>query len=241
MEKITSLNNPKVKLWSKLKDKKERDKTNLFIVENEHLVNEAKKTNYLKETISLDENIEADYLVTKEIMQKISNQKSLPKIVGVCQKIVPQEIKNKIIVLDNLQDPGNLGTIIRSAVAFNIDTIILSDDSVDLYNEKVLRATEGMIFKINIIRTNLSSFFSQLSQDIPILITDVSKGKNIKELLPLQKFALVIGSEGQGIKEDLKKYATDFIKIKMNLSCESLNAGVASSILMYEINEANYE
>lgn len=241
MEKIISLNNPKVKLWSKLKEKKERDKENLFLVENEHLVNEAKKANCLLETISLEENIEADYYVTKEIMQKISNQKSLPKIVGVCQKIKPREIKDKIIILDNLQDPGNLGTIIRSAVAFNIDTIILSDDSVDLYNEKVLRATEGMIFNINIIRVNLEEFLKNIKKDIPVLITDVKNGKNIKKILPLQKFALIIGSEGQGVKESLKKYATEFIKINMNNTCESLNAGVAGSILMYEINEANYE
>ena len=238
---ITSINNPKVKEWSKLKLKKYRDLTNLFIIENEHLINEAKKNNFLKETIGIDESLNPDYLITKEIMAKLSDQKSLPNIIGICYKLPQKEIGNKILVLDNLQDPGNLGTLIRSSVAFNIDTIILSDDSVDLYNEKVIRSSEGMIFNINIIRTNLTSFFNNFPNKYPILITDVEKGENLKNILPLKKFILVIGSEGQGVKEEYQKYATNFIKINMNEACESLNAGVAGSILMYEINEANHE
>ena len=132
MLEITSLNNPKVKNWLKLKDKKYRDLTNLFLIENDHLINEAKKAQVLQETITTNQNIKADYLVTKEIMHQLSNQKSLPELIAVCQKIPPQPIGDKILVLDNIQDPGNLGTIIRSAVAFSCDTIILSTDSVDL-------------------------------------------------------------------------------------------------------------
>lgn len=239
--KITSINNPQVKEWCKLKLKKYRDLTNLFMIENEHLIVEAKKSHCLKETIGLDESLNPDYLVTKEIMAKLSDQKSLPNIIGICSKLPEQEIKDKILVLDNLQDPGNLGTLIRSSVAFNIDTIILSDDSVDLYNEKVIRACEGMIFNVNIIRTNLNEFLKKVKDEYPVLITDVRKGKNIKDILPLKKFVLIIGSEGRGVKEEYQKYATNFIKISMNEACESLNAGVAGSILLYEINEANYE
>ncbi len=240
MLEITSLNNPKVKNWLKLKDKKYRDLTNLFLIENDHLINEAKKAQVLQETITTNQNIKADYLVTKEIMHQLSNQKSLPELIAVCQKIPPQPIGDKILVLDNIQDPGNLGTIIRSAVAFSCDTIILSTDSVDLYNEKVIRATEGMLFSINIIRTDLDEFFPTI-QDKPILITDVTKGENIKKILPLTKYVLVIGNEGQGVKPQYQKYATHYLKINMHPACESLNAGVASSILLYELNEANHE
>ena len=135
---ITSLQNAKVKYWVSLKNKKIRDKDQVFLVEGDHLINEALKKNLVVETISTVSK-DRNYFVTKEIMQKISNQKSICKEAAVCKFLKSEDIKGNVLILDGLQDPGNLGTIIRSAVAFNIDTIILSDDCVDLYNEKVIR------------------------------------------------------------------------------------------------------
>lgn len=235
---ITSLQNNHVKEWVKLKGKKYRDETGLFLIEGDHLIEEAQKENCIVSIISIDKEEPADFYVTPEIMKKISNQVSISSRMAICKKRKEGPLGNKVLVLDGLQDPGNLGTIIRSAVAFSFDTILLSEDSVDIYNDKTIRATEGMLFKINIIRKNLMDALKEM-KEYQILVTDVNSGKNIKEIKKEEKLALVIGSEGKGVKETTKNFATDFIKISMNPACESLNAGVSASILMYEIGEKN--
>lgn len=235
--KITSIQNKHIKELVKLKTKKERDSKNLFLIEGDHLIKEALKDNLVVETLSYNENLKADTYITKEIMQKLSNQKSVSEILAVCQKIKEKKIGNKILALDGVQDPGNLGTIIRSAVAFNFTDIILSQDTVDLYNDKVIRSSEGMIFKINIIRTNLEDFLEKNKNEYQILITDVKDGKNIKDINLDNKIILIIGNEGMGIKNNIKKFKNEVIKINMNKNCESLNAGVSASILMYEVDK----
>lgn len=233
--KITSVHNDKVKYWCNLKVKKFRDKERKFLVEGDHLINEAIKNNLVVETIScVNEN--ADYFITKEIMEKISEQKSISYDMAVVKFIPEDSINGNIIMLDNLQDPGNLGTIIRSAVAFKINTIIISDDSVDLYNPKVVRATEGMIFNLNIIRRNLTEVIPILKrQGYKIVGTLVNDGKDIKDI-DKNNICVVIGNEGNGIKEETKDMCDEFTNIKISDNCESLNAGVAASIIMYEVN-----
>ena len=233
--KITSLQNQKVKYWVSLNNKKVRDQEQCFLVEGDHLVKEALKLGLVMETIStIDE--DADYLVTEEIMKKISNQVSISNEAAVVKFILPKEIEGNILVLDGLQDPGNLGTIIRSSLAFNFKTIILGDNCVDLYNPKVIRATEGMLFYQNILRKNLLCYLPSLKEKgYHIVGTDVKNGQDIR-LIKKEKIALVIGSEGQGISKEIKDICDDFVYIKMNKKVESLNASVASSILMYEVN-----
>lgn len=236
---ITSINNDKVKYWIKLQEKKFRDQEGLFIVEGDHLVNEAIKHGLAKEIISLDDfqNSIPTYKVTKEIMKKISKQQSVSRICAVCFKIKEKEVGNKIICLDNIQDPGNLGTIIRSAVAFNIDTIILNDKSVDLYNDKVIRSCEGMIFNVNVIRTNLENKLMDLKNSgYKIVSTSVKNNQLLKNIKLEDKYAIVLGNEGNGVSKEIEDLCDDFIYIKMNESCESLNVAVASSIIMYELN-----
>ena len=239
--KIESLTNAHVKNWGKLKEKKYRDELGLFLVEGDHLIEEAQKKNCIKEILSKDEKEDADFYVTPEIMRKISQQVTIPNKIAVCYKLQEEQMKKRVLVLDGIQDPGNLGTIIRSAVAFNFDTIVLSKDTVDLYNEKVIRASEGMLFHINIIRTELISFLEKNATDYSVFVTDVVDGEQIKEIAIPEKVMLIIGNEGNGVKEEIKKYKNHFIKLNMNANCESLNAGVAASILMYEINEASHE
>lgn len=233
--KIESLQNARVKEWCKLKEKKYRDETDLFLVEGEHLIEEAKKQNLIKEIISCEDALDADFYVTKDIMKKIASQVSISSRIAVCNKKKEEEIQNKILILDNIQDPGNFGTIIRSAVAFGFTDIVVSLDTVDLYNEKVVRASEGMLFHINVLRRELSSFLEEMKDDYQIFTTDVEKGENIKEIPLQEKIAIVIGNEGQGVREEIKRYATHFLKIPMQKTCESLNVGVAASILMYEV------
>lgn len=230
--KIESLSNAKVKNWNKLKEKKYRDEAGLFLIEGDHLIKEALKKQMVVSTIGLNETY--DYTVNPEILKKLSSQKSGTKEIAVVKKIEEKKVEgDKILILDNIQDPGNLGTIIRSAVAFNISTIILSDDCVDLYNDKVIRSSEGMIFNINIVRKKLIEMIPKLKENGYTIYATTVNGKGYFE--NDSKIALVIGNEGNGIKEDILNLCDKNITIKMNKECESLNAGVAASILMYEL------
>lgn len=234
---ITSVDNKRIKEVSKLSNRKYRKEMGLFLVEGSHLVEEACKHNLLVEVYSLDEN---DYpnnnVVSENVMRKISSLDTVPNIIGVCKFKEEKELGNKLLILDDIQDPGNLGTIIRSAVAFNIDTIVLSLDTVDLYNDKVIRSSEGMIFNINIIKKDLNGFINELkSNNYEIIGTNVSKGKDINDINLKNKFAILMGNEGTGLKVELQELCDDFLYIKMNELCESINVGVATSIILYEI------
>ena len=237
---ITSINNEYIKEISKLNEKKYRDKSNKYLIEGLHLVTEALKydiidTIIIREDFSYETDIK-HIIVSNEVMKKLSDNPSIPKIMAVVNKKESTISGNKILLLDRLQDPGNLGTIIRSAVAFNFDTIILSNDTVDLYNSKVLRSTQGMLFNINILRQDLTNVINELkNNNYTIYGTKVDNGNDVKEINNTNKFALIIGNEGTGISDNILKQCDKYLYIKMNNNCESLNAGVAASILMYEM------
>lgn len=240
MENITSVNNNHIKELCKLKEKKYRDSSNTFLIEGEHLIFEAYKEGLLLEVLPLiGEDFSMDTKITfisEEVMKKLSSTDTIPNVIGVSKKKEEKSIGNKILILDNIQDPGNLGTIIRSSVAFDIDTIVLSPKTVDLYNSKVLRSTQGMIFHINIIVRELTTFINKLKEDNYIIYgTDVNNGVNVKDIKKEDKYALIIGNEGQGISSTIKELCDMNLYIDMNENVESLNAGVAASILLYEM------
>ncbi len=239
----TSLDNPKIKDIKKLQQKKYRDKTNLFLIEGEHIVLEAYKRGYLKDLIlesdalfPLDVNT---YYVTNNILSSLSTLETPYHVMGVCKKLEEkEEVGDRILILDGIQDPGNLGTIIRSAIAFHIDTIILSDDSVDLYNSKVIRSTQGLIFHANILRRKLDEFLPKLKEDGYFLYgTKVTHGTSLKGVAKRKKFAIIMGNEGNGIKETTEEVCDEFLYIDMSDVCESLNVGVATSIILYELDK----
>ncbi len=238
---IESIHNDHVIKWQHLQNKKYRDETNEYLVETEHLVKEAIKSGYAKEIICL-ENYQIDtklpvYKVTKQVMQKISSLVSIPTICAVCEKKEEKEITGNVLILDGIQDPGNLGTIIRSAIAFNFQDIILSLDTVDLYNPKVIRSCEGMNFHTNIIRTDIKKFITEHKNYI-FYATDVSKGTSLHNFCkPKEKIGIVIGSEGKGVKKEIKDICNYLLNIPMNPKCESLNAAISASILMYEVTK----
>ncbi len=241
---ISSLDNEKIKKYKKLQKKKYRDLYHQYIVEGMHLVLEAYKTGVIEELI-LEENeiiplpIPYTY-VTKEIMKKISSLDTPSSVMAVCHKKEKENdnFGNRILILDEIQDPGNLGTIIRSAVAFSIDTIILSENTVDLYNPKVLRATQGMIFHVNIIIRNAFEIVPLLQNyGIPVYGTQVDHGMDVRSLTKKDKerFALVVGNEGNGVRLEISSMCDRNLYINMNDSVESLNVAVATSILLYEL------
>ena len=239
---ITSLDNKKIKEVTKLKQKKYRDIENKFIIETENLIKEAYIENRLEEVyileneqLSFNVNCPVNY-VTDKVMDKIKNINTSKVLAIATKKESKEYIGKRYLMLDRISDPGNLGTIIRSAVAFDIDTIIVSEDCCDIYNDKAIRATEGAIFKINILKENLLEAITNLKKlNIPIFGTDVNKGKDVTTINK-DNFCIIMGNEGSGIRKEVLKQVTDNIYIKTN-TVESLNVAVATSIILYELNK----
>lgn len=241
---VTSLENERVKRFCKLQKRKYREEYEEYIVEGEHLVLEAYKGGVIKELIVMegeDEVIPFENInyYSKEVMKKISSMDTAPTIMALCRKGEKKKlIGDKVLILDGIQDPGNLGTIIRSALAFNIETIVLTENTVDLYNPKVLRATQGMIFHINIISMDGKDAINELkNRGIEIYGTNVEGGVDVRTLEASQKekYALVMGNEGNGVREEIRELCTKDLYISMNEDVESLNVAIATSILLYEL------
>ena len=239
---ITSTDNKKIKDLVKLKQKKYRDSENKFIIETENLIKEAYLEDVLEEVYILENeklsfNIDCPiYYVSESVMNKIK-EVNTSKYIGVCTKKDSNlYIGKRFLMLDKVSDPGNLGTIIRSAVAFNIDTLILSDDSCDIYNDKTIRATEGALFRLNIIREPLLEALNNLEKlNINIYGTDVIKGDSVSTINK-ENFCVIMGNEGSGISEKVKAKINKYIHLDIN-NVESLNVAVATSIILYELNK----
>lgn len=237
---IESKENKNIKYINKLRNTKYMNEEKKFIIEGEHLIKEAFNAGILLETYSI---IDEDYgvlnnLITKEIMDYISILPSSSNVLGICKFIEDKPLGNKIIILDNVQDPGNLGTIIRSSKAFDIDTIVLSNTSVKKYNEKVIRAAQGMLFKTNVITKNIEELIGELKNNgYSVYGTDVVNGINICDVENKDKIAVIMGNEGTGITPSVKELIDKNIYIKTSDDCESLNVAVAASIIMYELNK----
>ena len=239
---IESVDNNRIKDIRKLKEKKYRDLEKLFLVEGEHLVEEAYKAKLLKTVILCNRDIDLTIEkieVSEKVMNTISDMPSKVDIIGVCE-IVDNKIglDSNVLILDGIQDPGNLGTIVRSAVAFNIKNIVLSKNTVDIYNPKVLRGCQGMNFHLNIIRDDIPSIIDDLKDNnYTIYGTDVINGIDVRDVKKDGKYAIIMGNEGNGISPEVKKLVDKNIYIKMNDKCESLNVGVSASIILYELSK----
>ena len=237
---IKSVQNSKVKEYVKLMtQKKERDLTSRFVVEGDHLVQEAYKEKLVVEVLIIEGrdcliDVEPIY-VSQDVMNKICDTKSPQGIIALCKQ-KPQEIKayNRILLLEDINDPGNLGTILRSADAFNFDGIILSENTVDLYNPKVIRATQGAIFRVNVIRTNLIKKIEALKLSGMKVYTAHLAGIPLSRVDKEDKMAFVMGNEAKGISQTVFDTVEDRLTIEMTGSSESLNVSIAASIIMYQ-------
>lgn len=238
MEKITSLQNQKVKEWCSYHIKKKRDESKKFLIEGEHLITEALKENIVETILyegecpfPFDNKIE----VTKEILKKISDNPSGAKYIAICKQ-EEKEITNfdRILILDGIQDPGNLGTLIRTAVSFSFDGIYCSLDTCDLYNEKTIRSTQGALFEIPIVRKDLDTVLYELHEkNVFIIATALRNAMSMNEVKPKEKMAFILGNEGQGVSNNSILNSDICMKIPMH-GFESLNVAVAGGIVMYE-------
>lgn len=229
---IESLENQKVKYLSKLNTAKYRKKEKRFLIEGKHLVDEARKLGLLEEAFSLDYK-DGYTQVSNAVMQKISNTDTVVTEIGLCKMIEKSDLSDHILILDAIQDPGNMGALMRSACAFGYKTIILGNGCVDIYNDKVIRTSQGAIFKINFINANLNEFIPTL-KDYKIYGTDVINGEELDNVKNSFKLGIVLGNEGRGISPEVKEIIKENIYIPMD-NTESLNVGVAGGIIMYKL------
>lgn len=242
---INSHQNPLIKNTKKLHQKKYRFLEKKFIIEGFHLVDEALKLNKIEIIFILDthyqnyQNFNNVIIVNQDILNIISQNESPQPIIGVCNFFDQENQINDdtVILLDNIQDPGNLGTILRTCVAFNIKKIYLSSNCVDIYNYKVIQASQGAIFHINIIYTNLVEIINKLKlHNFKIYGTRLQPSStNLKDLHFNKKRAIIFGNEGQGINKELWSMIDDNFIIKMNNKIESLNVAIALSIVLFYV------
>lgn len=242
---ITSIQNEKVKRWKKLKKKKDRFATNTFLIEGFHLVEEAYASEWAITEIVAEDNVKLPEemkgypisIVTSTIMKHITDTKTPQGIAAVVRmKAHNWDAFQNLLIVDSLQDPGNLGTMIRTADAAGFDAVIIGQDSVDLYNEKVIRATQGSIFHIPVFQKDLVTFIPELKQqEFCIWVSALTGANSYQTLTTGRKTALVIGNEGTGVSGEVLSLADYKVKIPIYGKAESLNAGIAAGILMYYI------
>lgn len=239
---LSSINNPRVKGWIKLKEKKYRDREQRFLVEGAHLVTEAYQAGCLEalivqKGIAIPNGLSLPlYEITAAIMQRLTSLTSGEKVVGLCKFPAALSLTSKpssLILLDGIQDPGNMGTILRTALAFGIDAVVLSSDCVDVYHEKVIRATQGAIFHLPLLRTDLTAFIKQLKHEkITVFATALHHADPLQKITVPKRYALIYGNEGNGVSAPILALSDQRIKIEM-AAFESLNVAVAAGISMY--------
>ncbi len=246
LEHITSLKNPKITTWKSLKDRKGRRETGCFLVEGRKMVEEAIASAFPVEAILVDADRQGEfalpagipaYSMPGHVLAAVCDTKTPQGIAAVVRMAEVELHGERLVAMDGVQDPGNVGTIIRTADAAGFDGVILSTQCADVFSPKVLRATMGSVFRMGIrVTDDLPGLLAQMVQEGASVLSSQLDGEPFYQRSPLnERFVLVIGSEGNGVTDEVKAIATHKVKLPMRGGAESLNAAVAAGIMMYEL------
>ena len=254
MDIISSTKNEKIKELAKLRTAKGRKKAGLYLLEGEHLVEEAIKEKAPIELIVVSSNRMEDYqyllkqtavhvlVVSEEVFQKLSMTETTQGILAAVniENQAEPPCSGRIIVLDAVQDPGNLGTIVRTADAAGFDAVVLGAGTVDLYNDKVIRSMQGSHFHIPVFQADLREYLPVLKkQRVEVAVTALHRdSKDYSILQGKSDVAIVVGNEGQGVSSEVIELADAVVTIPMFGKAESLNVAIASALLMYKTKES---
>ena len=246
MNIITSKANNVVKNTKKLLQKKYRKDS--YLIEGWHLFEEAVNAQakirhifVLEEFVDRVQDFPQVYVVTAEILADLADSKTPQGIVAELafeEATIPSVLKGKYLFLEDVQDPGNVGTIIRTADAAGYDGVFISQHSADIYNLKTLRSMQGSHFHLPIYQMKTSDFLELAKQiQLPVLATTLSRDSiDYRELAPMTDFVLVLGNEGQGISQQMMDKADQLVHISMKGRAESLNVAVAAGILIFSLS-----
>ena len=235
---IESKQNEKVKEVIKLSKPSYQKEKGLFIIEGLHLLEMASESGLLHSVFTLKkiDNLSEDipqYIVTPEIMDKISLYESSPGVLALARMKEEVEIKqNELIYLDDVQDPGNVGTILRTALAFGFKDVILSPKCASIYNPKVIQASQGAIFKLNIVTMTTNELLSLKENGYKILATSLGESIDLKDAKKPEKYVLVFGNEAHGVNRKILAKSDQNIRIDIS-DIDSLNVSVAAGIVLY--------
>lgn len=246
---ITSASNKRIKDIQKLKENKNIKKYGRYLIEGKHLVEEALDAKVVEEIIvsesfeeyNIVDSFKGELIkVTDSVLKSISDTITSQGIVAVCRVVKKElDINNyrKVLILDKIQDPGNLGTIIRTADAFNFDCIILGKGTTSLYGQKVIRSTQGSNFHIDCFdNIDLVELIDEMNE-FNIFATSLKADKYIEQLDNITgKVAVVFGNEGAGVSEEILSKVNNLLKISMPGRAESLNVSIAAGIVMHYIS-----
>lgn len=238
---IKSKENAKVKKWMKYHQKKYRLQDRKFIVEEKHLIEEALRCDIVDTIIILENQVDIFHFrqseyVSEEVMRKLSYNTSLNKYIAICNMVENELVSNRILLLDDIQNPGNMGTILRSAYAFGYNKVYLSQGCVDIYNEKVIQASQGALFYLDIKIKPLMEVLNE-NVDFTIYATGFSEDAiGLKDITTQQKMGFILGNEGSGVAKRLLEQANSVVKIEMQ-NFDSLNVGIAAAICMHSFQE----
>ena len=247
MEIITSVNNALVKDTLKYQQKKYRDSDGKFLLEGKKCITEAVQNGIEIDYIFVRTEKTNEYYFFKGriiqtndvVLKKISTTDSAPEAVGVANRKMysKNDFKNldKVILLENIQDLGNLGTIIRTAAALNVKGIVLYGKCADVYNPKCVRSTVGNLWKIPIINLHSVNEINELFKDYQKVATLPLSKNYLKDFKPKNKALIMFGSEADGLSNELINISTEDLKIEMNEEVESLNLAISCAIVMYKI------
>ncbi len=246
MDSLTSLKNPKVLAWRSLKERKGRKETGCFLVEGRKMVEEALSSAFSVETLLVSESHGADfslpedvpaYLLPDHVFAALCDTKTPQGIAAVVRMRAAPVTGSCLLALDDVQDPGNVGTILRTADAAGFDGVLLSDKCADVFSPKVLRATMGSIFRMPVeITDQLPQALGQLRAQGWSILSSQLDGTPFFHRDPVgEKFCLIIGNEGNGISPAVQAEATHRLRLPMRGGAESLNAAIAAGIMMYDL------
>lgn len=235
---ISSLENSRVKSWTKLKQKKYRDDTGLFVVEERHLIEEAIRSSSL-ETLIVREGCLNPFdreavFVSAAVMKKLSNNVSLNDCIAICRINRASAIRgSSFIILEQVQDAGNVGTIIRTACSLGYDAVLLSKGCADPYSYKSIQASQGAFFHIPVIIADLADLIAAVRQQgCKVYATTLDSDKLLSNSPKTASHALLFGNEGQGLSREAIELSDEKIRIEME-SFESLNVAIAMGICAY--------
>lgn len=244
---ITSVNNDLVKESAKLQQKKYRTQSGKFLLEGYKAIKEAFDCGIKLDKIFVEKNHLKEYDFAKDliiettepVLKKLTTTESAPEAIAIgYQKVYDKNLlKNtkKVVLLEDIKDLGNLGTIIRSSVAFGADAIILYGESVDIYNPKCVRASVGNLWKLPIIHLTKIEELEDNFKDFERIATLPRTNNLLKTFKVKQPCLVMFGSEANGLSEDLIKFSTTSVKIEMAKTVESLNLATSVSVILYEL------
>lgn len=244
MEQITSAQNSKIKNANKLKKKRDRDKTGQALIEGIHLIEEAYQSGIaIKQLFVIEPNrtdealkdyAEETFEINMKVAESLSGTITPQGFFAVIEKPKYDVTQAKqVLLIDRIQDPGNLGTLIRTSDAAGIDLIVMEKGTADPYQDKVLRASQGSVFHIPVITADLKTFIADFNG--PVYGTALENAQPYKEVASQDIFALLLGNEGEGVNKALLNETSQNLTIPIYGKAESLNVAIAGSILLYHL------